>query len=340
VAAICFTCAGVLFTGQVWVDYTYAGHRLSWPRALGVALVDWELWTALAPIVMLLAERVPISRRHLASALAVHVPASLVIAAAKLVVEAILARAIAGEGRAPFTLLKVHVSLLTYWAIVTVTHIAEQSRVARERQLQSARLETELARAQVDALKMQLHPHFLFNTLNTIAGLMREDVEAADATLMQLSELLRRTFETEGVQEVPLADELRFLRTYLAIQQTRHGSRLRIDLDIPSACERAIVPTLILQPLVENAIRHGFSVTPGPGTILVRARASGVRLSIEVLDEGPGPPEPLREGYGLRNTRARLRALYADEASVSVRRGENAGAAARLDLPLRQAADS
>ena len=337
VAACCFTLAAILFTGQVWVDYAYAGRSLPWSRAFAVALVDWELWTLIAPIVLLLAARVPLSRRRLARSLAVHLPASLGIAVAKLVAEGLIVRAIIGPGRVPFSLLKIHVTVLTYWAIVAAVQYAEQQRLSRERELRAARLQTELARAQVESLKMQIHPHFLFNTLNAIAGLMREDVELADTMLAQLSELLRGTLQTEGVQEVPLSEELRLLRAYLAIQQTRFGNRLQVAIDVPDGCLQRLVPTLILQPLVENAIRHGFSATPGPGCIAIRVSAEPGRLRIDVTDEGPGPPQPLREGYGLRNTRSRLQALYGDDASLSVVPTNPRGARARLDLPLREA---
>ena len=336
-AACCFTLAAILFTGQVWVDYAYAGRSLSWPRAFAVALVDWELWTLLAPVVLWLAARMPLSRRRLARPLAVHIPASLGLAVVKLVAEAMLVRAIIGPGRVPFTLLKIHLTVLTYWAIVAAVQYAGQQRLSRERELRAARLQTELARAQVESLKMQIHPHFLFNTLNAIAGLMREDVESADTMLAQLSELLRGTLQTEGVQEVPLSEELRILRAYLAIQQTRFGDRLRIDIDVPDGCLQSVVPTLILQPLVENAIRHGFSATPGPGCIAVRVSSGPGRLRIDVTDEGPGPPQPLREGYGLRNTRSRLHALYGEAATLSVDPAQPRGARARLDLPSREA---
>jgi signal transduction histidine kinase len=335
VGACCFTLAAALFTGQVWVDYAYAGRPVSWARAFAIALVDWELWTLLAPAVLLLAARVPLSRRQLALPLAIHIPASLGFAAIKLAAEGIAVRAIIGPGRVPFSLLKIHLTLLTYWAIVAAVQYAEQSRLSRERDLRAARLQTELARAQVEALKMQIHPHFLFNTLNAIAGLMREDVESADVMLAQLSELLRGTLQTEGVQEVPLAEELRLLRIYLAIQQTRYGERLRIDVDVAAGCEAGLVPTLILQPLVENAIRHGFSVTPGPGAVAIRVSCAEGTLRIDVTDEGPGPPQPLREGYGLRNTRSRLRALYGDRTMLSVVPDAPRGARARLELPLR-----
>jgi len=155
--------------------------------------------------------------------------------------------------------------------------------------------------------------------------------------LAQLSELLRGTLQTEGVQEVPLSEELRLLGAYLAIQQTRFGDRLRIDIDVPDGCLRGAVPTLILQPLVENAIRHGFSATPGPGCIAIRVSSGPGRLRIDVIDEGPGPPQPLREGYGLRNTRSRLHALHGDDATLSVDPVSPRGARARLDLPWREA---
>jgi two-component system, LytTR family, sensor kinase len=340
VAACCFTFAAVLFTSQVWVDYAYAGRRLSWSLAFMVALADWEVWTLLAPAVLLLAARVPLLRGRLAVSLAVHIPAGLAVTAIKLALAEIFTRAVIGPGRMPFSLLKIYLSVLTYWAMVGAVQYAEQHRLARERELRSARLQTELARAQVEALKMQIHPHFLFNTLNAIAGLMREDVESADTMLAQLSELLRGTLQTEGLQEVPLAEELRLLRAYLAIQQTRFGDRLRIDIDVAVGCDQNLVPTLILQPIVENAIRHGFSVTPGPGTVTIQVSAERERLRIDVTDEGPGPPQPLREGYGLRNTRSRLRALYGDAADFSVAPVEPRGARARLELPLQLTASS
>src|SRR4029079_5685426 len=238
VASVCFTAAAVLFTGQVWADYAYAGRRVSWARAFLVALIDWELWTLLAPAVLVAAVCVRIARGRVARALAVHLPLGAVMAVLKLAVEARLVQAVLGPGRVPFTLLKLHITLLTYWAIVAAVHYAEQLRVARERDVRAARLQTELARAQVDALRMQIRPHFLFNTLNAIAGLMREDLEAADTMLAQLSELLRGTLETQGHQEVTLAEELRLLRIYLAIQQTRHGERLQTRIAVPPELER------------------------------------------------------------------------------------------------------
>jgi len=335
VAACCFTAAAFLFVGQVWIDYAYAGRRLSWGIALAVALVDWELWTLLAPLVLWLAARVPIARGRLVRALAIHIPAGIALTAIKLALETVIVMAVIGPGRGPFTLLRIHLSLAVYWAMVAAVQYAAQRRVARERELREATLQAALARAQVEALKMQIHPHFLFNTLNAIAGLMREDVESADVMMAQLSDLLRGTLASEGLQEVPLSEELRLLRAYLAIQQTRFGDRLRIDMAVEPGCDERLVPTLLLQPLVENAIRHGFALTPGPGSVAIHATRADGRLRIDIADEGAGPPEPLREGYGLRNTRARLRALYGDAASLSIAPRQPRGTLARLELPGR-----
>jgi two-component system LytT family sensor kinase len=341
ISAGCFTAVALLLAGQVRADYWYVGRGLSWLRAFAVSLVDWELWTLLSPAVLLLSVRVPLARVGRARAFAIHIPASLGLAIGKVIAEAFILRSFMGPGRLPFTIGKIYLSILVYWAMIAAVQYAEQRRLSRERELRASHLETELARAQVDALKMQLHPHFLFNTLNAISGLMREDVEAADAMIAQLSELLRTTLETEGRHEVSLAEEIQWLRTYLAIQQTRFGPRLQIAIDVPDDCQAALVPTLILQPIVENAIRHGFSATPGPGCISISVRQTEGNLRIDVIDEGPGAPEPIREGYGLRNTRSRLRALYRSEGSLLVRgRPDGRGTLSRLDLPWRVACSS
>jgi hypothetical protein len=243
VAAGCLSAAAVLFTGQVRAEYWYIGRQLSWARALAVSLADWELWTLLAPAVLALAARVPVSRARLFRALAVHIPASLALAMIKVVAEARAVRAILGAGPVAFGVNKLYMAVLIYWAIVAAVQYAEQRRLVRVRELQTSRLETELARAQIDALRMQLHPHFLFNTLNTISGLMREDVEAADAMLTQLGDLLRLTLQNEDRQRVPLSEEIEWIRTYVAIQQTRFGSRLGIDVDVPAEYGSALVPT-------------------------------------------------------------------------------------------------
>jgi sensor histidine kinase YesM len=333
----CFTAVSLLFTGQVWVDYAYAGHRITWTRALAIALCEWEPWAVLTPLIVWIAGRWPFARRRVGRRLAVHVVAAVALSAATLLFQANLTARILDARTRPFSFLKVHLTFLTYWAIVAAAQFVDHYRAARARELRASQLETELARAQVEALKMQLHPHFLFNTLNTIAGLMREDVEAADQMIAKLSELLRRTFETAGVQEVPLECELEFLDLYLTIQRARHGERLSVAIEVADDARRVLVPSLILQPLVENAIRHGVADTPGPGSLAFRASVAAGRLTLEVRNDGPAVRPDIREGGGLRNTRSRLLALYGPEATFTLRGQPSGGAAATVTLPARQA---
>jgi two-component system, LytTR family, sensor kinase len=337
IAVACFTAAAFLFTSQVWIDYAYAGRRLSWGRAFIVALVDWELWALISPLVITLAQRFPFRRERWRSAVGVHVPASLAVGGAKLAIEGLLTSLVLGYGRTPFSFLKIDLTLLTYWLIVAATHVARHYRSARERERRALQLETSLARAQVEALKMQLHPHFLFNTLNTIAGLMREDVEAADRMLAKLAELLRRTFETADIQELPLERELDLLGDYLAIQQTRYGDRLRLSVTVSDQARVALVPTLILQPLVENAVRHGVAAKPGPGAVSIVADVRADRLTIAITNDGLPLPPTIHEGFGLRNIRSRLSALHGERATFTLQSRSDGGAIAVLALPATRA---
>lgn len=334
VAVGCFTALALLFTSQVWIDYAYARRPLSWTRAFLVALVDWELWALATPLVAGLCARFPFSRARWGVPLAVHVPAGIALGGLKLFLDSMLTALIVGPGRpGPFSFLKIHLTLLTYWAIVAAIHIVRYYRIARARELRAAQLEMELARAQVEALKMQLHPHFLFNTLNTVAGLMRDDPDAAELMLAKLAELLRRTLETADLQELPLAEELEFIEAYLTIQRLRYGDRLRVSIDVDAAVRQARVPSLILQPLVENAIGHGIAEKPGPGRVEIAARREGTELVITIVNDGPRLPATVREGYGLRNTRSRMLALYGDCGSFSFGPQPDGGAVAALRIP-------
>ena len=163
--------------------------------------------------------------------------------------------------------------MMTYWALVAFVTRSTIHRESQERELTAAQLQTQLAEAQLEALQRQLHPHFLFNTLNTISALMHRDVHAADEMLVQLSDLLRLTLDRIGTQQVPLKDEIDFLRKYLEIEQTRFGDRLQVNIDVDARGARRAVPNLILQPLVENALRHGIGPRIGGGRVDVDGRA-------------------------------------------------------------------
>jgi LytS/YehU family sensor histidine kinase len=180
---------------------------------------------------------------------------------------------------------------------------------------------------------MQIHPHFLFNTLNAIAALMREDIEAADVMIARLGDLLRVTLATADVPEVPLRRELELTDMYLDIQRARMGDRLTTRVSAEPQTLDVQVPTLLLQPLVENAIRHGAAARSGPAMIEVRAQRDGNLLVIDVEDDGPGPPGTILPGHGLENTRMRLAAAYGPSAGVDVRPRHGGGAVARVTLP-------
>ena len=201
-------------------------------------------------------------------------------------------------------------------------------------------LEVQLAQAQVQSLKLQLHPHFLFNALNTITALIGQDPGAAERMVSGLSDLLRLSLRHASEQEVPLERELEILQHYLEIQQIRFADRLTVRYDIDDAARQAMVPNLLLQPLVENAIRHGIAPRAAPGTILVSARVAGDMVRLTVEDDGVGPgPSSGGEGIGLRNTRARLERLYGIRHRLELRGGVEGGFIVKIDIPFRSLAE-
>lgn len=206
---------------------------------------------------------------------------------------------------------------MTYLFLVGLAHALAYRKESERRAVDAAHLQTRLVEAQLQALQRQLHPHFLFNTLNAIAGLMRSDVDAADRMMDRLGDLLRMTLHTSNIQEVPLREELEMLQKYLDIEQTRFGSRLGVEMAIQPATLEALVPNFLLQPLVENAVRHGIVPYARPGHIHIQSLREDGRLTIRIVDSGDTVPPHrltlLNQGVGLTNTRARLEHLYRDE---------------------------
>lgn len=201
-------------------------------------------------------------------------------------------------------------------------------------------LEVQLAQAQVQSLKLQLHPHFLFNALNTITALIGQDPHAAERMVSGLSDLLRLSLRHASEQEVPLERELEILQHYLEIQQIRFADRLTVRYDIEDAARQALVPNLLLQPLVENAIRHGIAPRAAPGSVVISAQLDGGVLRLTVEDDGVGPgPSSGGEGIGLSNTRARLERLYGDRQRLELRGGADGGFIVRIDIPFRSLAE-
>lgn len=316
-----------------------------------IQLPIWYSWALLTPLVLWLGRRFPIERRDAARAIAVHATAALVLTVAHSALFTWVQLAIQQrvEPNVPLgaplpaifvrsTLARVIVDLFTYGAIVAVGAAIEYRRRVRERELRGAQLESQLAGARLAALKAQLQPHFLFNTLHAIGVLVREDPSAATRMVALLGDLLRMTLaRTE--QEVRLERELELVRLYMDIERTRFQDRLAVDFDIAPDTLRALVPDMLLQPIAENAVRHGISASPDAGRITVRAARDGATLRLVVADDGPGighaTSEAAGHGVGIAATRARLSLLYGEAQSLEIRDGAEGGCEVTITLPYR-----
>jgi len=227
---------------------------------------------------------------------------------------------------------------MVYAPALLVAHAVVYHRTSTQNSVRASELQKQLAEAQLQALKIQLHPHFLFNTMNSISALMHIDVAAADKMMTRLSDLLRMTLERPRTQETTLGDELEFLGAYLSIEQVRLRERLKTVIEIQRDTREALVPYLLLQPLVENAIRHGISKTESGGAIVVSSTRVNGRLHIEVSDNGPGFQNGFASsssGIGLKITRERLQALYGTDHDFQVHSAPGSGTAVVIDIPFR-----
>jgi signal transduction histidine kinase len=336
-----WTVLGVFFASQAIMYSAYRDRPISWSRTLAPALADAYIWALLAPGIYWLAMRVPVGRRRLAAALGVHAAASVILAVFKVTVWMLLAQATVWLPDAPFTALllgQFHAAVFAYWVILGPCLALRYYRQLREREVRTAQLENQLSQAQLETLKIQLQPHFLFNTLHAIASLTEEDPPAATRMLAQLSDLLRCSLRHIGTHEVALAEELELVRLYAGIQVTRFEERLVFEYQIEPDTHSALVPSLLLQPLVENAIRYGITPRREGGRVTIGARREGGHLRLWVADDGPGlSPDrsAAGSGVGLENTRARLAHLYGRDQSLELLSRETGGLEVLLSLPFR-----
>lgn len=340
-----WTLVGLAFAGQLYLTQTKLGSPVSWGFAVTRSLADWLVFAGLSLPAVRLARRFPLGDAPTRWLVALHLVASLVFSLLWMLLRAGLAVVL--EQR-PFAETLRHAlvatlvfNVLVYWVIVVVAHAFGFYQRLRERERRGLELEKRLAESRLQALQMQLNPHFLFNALHGVSALMYRDVDAADRMLVRLSELLRHALDRSQAQRVPLRDELAFLDRYLELEQIRFAGRLSVVREIAEATGEALVPNLILQPLVENAIKHGLASMIRPGQITLRAhRPAAGRLRLEVEDNGVGLGQSRSggTGIGLNNCRARLRQLYGDGATLVLEPGANAGVRVVVELPFEAAA--
>lgn len=334
--------------------------------ALHMAGRDWLPWAVLTPLIFRFVSRFPLEREHWKSGLGLQIACAVAtLSLCTWWAERIVPhhppadrrpdfefhppappppdRSFPGRsphsGRhPPFDLFfSLGFRLPIYLAIASIAHALYFYRRAQERERRSLGLEAGLAKARLEALRMQLQPHFLFNSLNAIAELVHRDADTADAMLVALSDLLRLTLEASGEQELPLGRELEFVEHYLAIEKLRLGNRLQVEFQVPPETRNALVPVFLLQPLVENAIRHGLEKTAGAGMLKISVCCRNGLLELTIADNGKGLESalPVVEGIGLSNTRARLKELYGSTAALDLRYRE--GAIVEITLPFHTA---
>ncbi len=314
--------------------YLWEDGPINVRRVVFVSL-DWFLYALLTPFVFLIARRWPLARPHLATRIPLHLLFSLLFCAAwagagtllRMLIEPRSMDAGPAIHFASWLFITLPFGVAVYLAVVGIEHAIRYF-------AEASRLSEQLTTARLAALQAQLNPHFLFNSLNTIAVLVRGgDSRDAARVVEQLSDVLRRTLSTQA-NEIALADELELVRQYLAVEQARFSDRLRPQFDIDPATLDAKIPTFALQHLVENAIRHGIARRTEAGRVAITARRDGDMLEITVEDDGPGIADdaPQLAGHGLANTRERLRTLYGERASLSIKRIEQ-GTIAMLRVP-------
>ena len=350
--AALWTTIAALFTGLSALVYALMsgyGHGrpggpppiAEWATNFATMLADWYLWALFAPLVFWLGARISFTGGRLGwlRVIVPHLVLGVAVAFVKVTARYWIGRAIPMLAQQwPEILDTLPTAALVYWSILGAGYALDYYRRFRDRELRAAHLESRLARAQLDVLRMQLHPHFLFNTLHTVSVLVREgDNETADRVIARLSELLRLSIDLEATNEVPLSRELEILSAYLDIQQTRFQERLRVSIDVDDEARDGLVPTLILQPLVENSIRHGIGHRENGGCVAIVGRRVGDHLELTIRDDGPGMAASASNGsgVGLANTRARLEQLYGGEQQFECRNDPAGGFTVLVSVPWR-----
>lgn len=343
---------GLIYVGPVYLEMRVEQHGHTAWRVFSWGILMWLAWAPLTPAIVWLARQYSLVGDAWKRNVMVHLPAFLLMS----VLHTAAATAITGwinpfdsRGDSPKAFWPAFLSripgtlgtdLLIYGAVIGVLYALDYYRKYREREVLATRLEAQLAQAQLDSLRMQLHPHFLFNTLNSIVGLVRDNKNTAAVNmLVGLGDLLRHTLDHSARHEVELREEINFIKLYLSIQEMRFSDRLRIDLDIDPRTTKALVPNLILQPLTENALRHGVGRSASSGLVGISSAVEDGHLRLTVYDEGAGLPDDWQlkssTGIGLANTAARLQQLYDNDHQFDIRNRDGGGVEVVIVMPLK-----
>ena len=340
-----WTLVGLAFASQFYLSSTLLGRSVTWGQAISLSLADWYVWAVLSVPILVFARRFPPESGARWRTAGIHLVAALFFSLVYVTLRALVGQVHSALIDESVTFLEVFrpllvktfpFNLLIYGVIISASHAIDYYRKYHERTVHNLELEKHLTEARLQALLRQLKPHFLFNTLNGIASLMHSDVDAADRMLVRLSELLRLTMHHPGQPLTKLREEIAFIEKYLEIERIRFRDRLTVAIFVDPATLETDVPSLILQPLVENSIRHGLEPHARLGHIEITVRRESVNLILIVRDNGAGQPPGgfTREGIGLGNTRARLRELYGERHTFELSNRAEGGLEARISLPI------
>lgn len=344
-----WTLFALFFTSQGFLQYQVLKVPIPFWQVLMWQLFSGYIWFALTPLILWLAKKFPLESGKWLQNIPLHLIFSLLVSVFQQFIDAF---ALPKMGYPPgaafpdywtaytfFLGVNVHLSIGIYWAIVAISLSINYYRKFRERELTASQLEARLAQSRLQVLKFQLQPHFLFNTLNTISELIYTNPESAERMITDLSDLLRLSLEKLEVQEVSLQQELDFLQKYVEIEQIRFPDRLRVEMNVAPETLDAKVPNMILQPLVENAIKHGIAPLSQGGTIKVSAERKNGNLHLSVSDNGVGLTNldisAIPEGVGLKNTKSRLKHLYGTKHQFEIQPTEKGGVKLNLTIPFQ-----
>lgn len=346
---VLWTLFGGFLSSQTALAFMRGKVFFAWHNIVIAEMGFAYCWAALTPLTLWLARRFPFERGQLGRSLTTHVFASLIIGFLTRAFRDLIFVYLVLDPNPGISISKLFFNgylffdygSMIYWLILLVSFAFNYHRRYREGEVKASRLEAQLAHAQLEALKMQLHPHFLFNTLHSISALVHKDPNAADKMIARLGDFLRLTLDSAGAQEVSLQQELEFLKSYLDIERIRFKDRLTVHMEIEQQVLNARLPNLILQPIVENAIRHGISPRTEPGHIEIEARRFNGTLQVQVTDNGPGLSSNgntgriLKEGVGLSNTQARLQQLYGMQQRLDLANTTKGGLTVTLEIPFK-----